>query len=430
MLQCASCGYENPEVNRFCGMCGSILERRRKAPAMVVQFPRGEQSAAQTGTPEASTSVAGESLEHPAERAPQRHGDNRVEVTDAPVPGEFNPRFAEEPPPTTEQQQTESRFAVERERDVMHAGGNSTSIFGDLTPAESGATIGGPSILGIGDDSDAVFLQEEEDRHTGRKLLLTMFLILVAVLLALQWRSNGFNGNFRAMLGALLNRPSAESPQNSAATSQTASAQKPQSDQAAPEAKAPEAEVKTPESEAKPPQAAAEHAAEQKTGDTADSKGAQPSEQKAAASNEKPAEPSESKSAAPAEPKQKPEDATEQQAAEDVKPAKKPPAVIVTPKPAEAPGARQYARAQAELSAHNCEQALVYFRAAANVGYSAAASKLGAMYATGNCAPQDRAEAYHWISQAASQEPSNSWLARNRDMLWSQMTPQERARAR
>jgi hypothetical protein len=392
-------------------MCGSILERRRKSPAMVVPFPRTEPSAAE---PEASESIS--------ERAPERNYDNRIQVTDAPEPGEFAPADAAAPPPAREPQRVDIT-EPERPREVMTAAGD--SIFGDLTPVEDArdTSIGGPSILGLGGDSDGDYLLEDEDRHTGRKWLLAMFLVLVAVLLVMQWRSGGFDGNLRAMVAALLNKPTAQPSQTTAAPAQSASAQKPQSDQGA---------AASEPAESKPANANESNAAAQP------SPPAQPSEEKAAASKEKPADESAAAAsktppaAAPKQtpPKQKPEDATEQQAAEDAKPGRKPPAVVATPRPAEAPGVRQYARAQAELSAHNCQQALVYFRAAADAGSAAAASKLGAMYATGNCAPQDRAEAYRWISRAATQEPANTWLARNRDMLWSQMTPQERSRAR
>jgi cytoskeletal protein RodZ len=395
-------------------MCGSILDRRRKTPATVVPFPSTEQRAAEAGAPDAVS-------EPVHERTPERTYDNQIQVTDAPQPGEFAPANVEVPPPRREPQRIEAPVA-QRPREVVNAGGD--SIFGDLTPVQDArdTSIGGPSILGLGGDSDGDYLLEDEDRHTGRKLLLTMFLLIVVGLLVLQWRGGGFN-NIRAALSAVLQNPTAQTP-TTTAPAQSASAQKPQSDQPAAASSEP--------AQSKPADAEAKSAnAETKSAD--ETAAAQPSAEKAAASEPKSADETVAaarKTPPAAEPKQKPEEATEQQAEEDAKPARKPPAVVVAPKPAEAPGARQYARAQAELSAHNCEQALIYFRAAADAGSAAAASKLGAMYATGNCATQDRAEAYRWISRAATQEPANTWLARNRDMLWSQMTQQERARAR
>jgi TPR repeat protein len=54
---------------------------------------------------------------------------------------------------------------------------------------------------------------------------------------------------------------------------------------------------------------------------------------------------------------------------------------------------------------------------------------MAALYASGVCVRQDRAEAYKWFSRAQDLDPHNSWLERNRVRLWAEMTPDERARA-
>jgi hypothetical protein len=76
----------------------------------------------------------------------------------------------------------------------------------------------------------------------------------------------------------------------------------------------------------------------------------------------------------------------------------------------------------------NCDQALVYLRTAANRGNADARSKLGALYATGHCVSMDRAEAYNWFTLARDAGSKNVWVERNREMLWSQMTPSEKER--
>jgi TPR repeat protein len=77
--------------------------------------------------------------------------------------------------------------------------------------------------------------------------------------------------------------------------------------------------------------------------------------------------------------------------------------------------------------ARNCNQALVYFRAAADEDNAPAMSHLGAMYASGNCVTMNRATAYSWFARAGNADPNNQWLTRNLNMLWRDMTPQERA---
>ncbi len=76
----------------------------------------------------------------------------------------------------------------------------------------------------------------------------------------------------------------------------------------------------------------------------------------------------------------------------------------------------------------NCDQALVYLRTAADHGNATASSKLGGLYATGNCVPLDRARAYNWFTRARQAGDHNIWTERNMSMLWAAMTPEEKAR--
>jgi TPR repeat protein len=67
---------------------------------------------------------------------------------------------------------------------------------------------------------------------------------------------------------------------------------------------------------------------------------------------------------------------------------------------------------------------------AAERGSPQARAQLAAMYATGNCAPFDRAMAYNWFTLALNAQPHNALFARNRQMLWQDMTEEERQRVR
>jgi hypothetical protein len=75
----------------------------------------------------------------------------------------------------------------------------------------------------------------------------------------------------------------------------------------------------------------------------------------------------------------------------------------------------------------DCNQALIYFKAAAESDNVPAMSHLGAMYASGHCVTPNRVVAYKWFARASEVEPRNEWFSRNLNMLWRDMSPQERA---
>ena len=51
---------------------------------------------------------------------------------------------------------------------------------------------------------------------------------------------------------------------------------------------------------------------------------------------------------------------------------------------------------------------------------------LGAMYATGHCVGRDLPTAYRWFAKALHGDPGNSRVQRDLEVLWKQMTPEER----
>jgi hypothetical protein len=86
--------------------------------------------------------------------------------------------------------------------------------------------------------------------------------------------------------------------------------------------------------------------------------------------------------------------------------------------------AQQYLEGTGGL-AQNCEQGLVYLRAAAK-SEAAAAAQMGVLYASGHCVQQDRVAAYRWLNSAHELQPGNSQIQANLNQLWAQMTSQER----
>jgi TPR repeat protein len=51
---------------------------------------------------------------------------------------------------------------------------------------------------------------------------------------------------------------------------------------------------------------------------------------------------------------------------------------------------------------------------------------LGTMYATGHCVGRDLPTAYRWFARALREEPQNSRISEDLQVLWRQMTPQEK----
>ncbi len=78
----------------------------------------------------------------------------------------------------------------------------------------------------------------------------------------------------------------------------------------------------------------------------------------------------------------------------------------------------------------SCEQAMVLLKSAATKENAHARNRLASMYATGNCVQRNRVEAYRWVSAALNANPRSEWAQQNRDLLWEQMTPDERIMAR
>jgi len=76
--------------------------------------------------------------------------------------------------------------------------------------------------------------------------------------------------------------------------------------------------------------------------------------------------------------------------------------------------------------AENCDRAQRSLTRAAQGGSAKAYTLLGAMYATGHCATRDLPTSYRWFARALHQDPSNTRLEKNLEVIWRQMTPEER----
>lgn len=77
----------------------------------------------------------------------------------------------------------------------------------------------------------------------------------------------------------------------------------------------------------------------------------------------------------------------------------------------------------------SCEQALVLLKTAATKENAAARNRLAALYTSGTCVPRNRVEAYRWSSSALAADPNSHLAQENRELIWQQMTADERAAA-
>jgi TPR repeat protein len=76
----------------------------------------------------------------------------------------------------------------------------------------------------------------------------------------------------------------------------------------------------------------------------------------------------------------------------------------------------------------SCEQALVLLQVAATKGNAQARTRMAEMYSSGTCVQRDLVKAYRLLNAALAADPNNHGAAlQNRDSIWREMTPEERA---
>ncbi|MBV9181302.1 MAG: hypothetical protein JO356_08315 [Acidobacteria bacterium] len=314
------------------------------------------------------------------------------------------------------------KAAVPPEKPLPPEGGETTN--------EHIETVHGPSFLGLAEDPKTEFHYLYEDEQPKSHIGL-VFLILIlmagAGFLAWQWRNNGYPFNHLSAAGSA---PSSAS----ASPSEVAPAQTPdqqthidkpmtgvgdQPSRPAEATKQPEATEKSSE------QAAAEHPTPPKS----QAKDSEAEDEDSATSDK-----TEDKAEKPTKEEAR---ATPPPVPERSHPKAQP--RISNPKPAAGvPAAAVPAAPDADLELvgerylygnglpQNCGRAESSLRTAALHGNSKAQTVLGTMYATGHCVGRDLPTAYRWFARALHQEPQNSRISADLQVLWRQMSPQER----
>ena len=285
--------------------------------------------------------------------------------------------------------------------------------------------VHGPSFLGLAEDPKVEFHYLYEDEQPRSHVGLIVFLLLIfgaAGYLGWQWKHGAFPFNRQT---ASTNNASAnnEGAQQSASPSEVSPAMN--QDQST--------------HIDKPLTGGAAHPEPVPTEQTNNSN----QKNQAADSTNKPAEPA--ASAEGSKPNTPPAASEEKTDTAEATAPEPPPAAkgksarkasTPTPAPKAAPAKPAAPDADLELSGErflygtgvpqNCSRAESSLRTAALHGNSKAQTVLGTMYATGHCVGRDLPTAYRWFARALHQEPQNSRISADLQVLWRQMSPQEK----
>lgn len=389
-LKCASCGHISEPGNTFCGMCGARIERRlgdrrgseERATAIAnVQLPSPEVPGKEGATEQKQTApkpVAETAVEAVPESESATAALPVEEIPGRPPAAIFRSAPAERPAPA-------QRSA----------------------PAKRSA-IAGPSFLGLNDDppGSGDYLLEEE-KSSGSVGRILVFVVIAAALgfAAFHWRSN-----IRGLLKL-------DGPSKAVPVATPAEEQKPKPETSP----APETAATPSVPEPSPSPAASRN---DKTGqDEPDT-----TKSSAAVTTDSPADKNKTDDASPRPAnKNKTEDASSsatKSTAKKDKPREEP---SLQPSPALLK-AQDYLQGRNGVQ-QNCEQGLTYLRAAVQRSEPAAAMQMGELYASGHCVQQDRVTAYRWMNSAREKAPGNTAIQTTLDTLWGRMTPQERKEA-
>lgn len=365
-MRCPECATDNPPEYRFCGMCGTPLDKPAPVPTS------GDNGASRRAENEASTVNA-----------------TRIAEAERPSP----PR----------------------------------------TPPPAPQTLSGPSFLGLSSEPPRsnlstssqdfkYLLEDEQPKRTYWRF--TLILIILCGLGYLGWLEYSRAGK------GWVAPWSKERPQNPVQASQPqpgdqSPAAAPSPTPAAPASdstsvKTDNAAPSTTTPSNTPPAASDDSAMKQTV--TPDKKGKEDTTQP---------EKTETASAQPPADKTSDESADEADATEPARPSK-PARAPKTKSSPPAPSQDDTLVASAEKYLYgrgvpqNCDRALISLRAAAQRSNTRAQSLLGSMYATGHCVPRDLPNAYRWFALASRENTDNMWVQRNLEMIWREMTPQER----
>ncbi|HUS18136.1 MAG TPA: zinc-ribbon domain-containing protein [Terriglobales bacterium] len=396
-MYCWSCGHKNADDNKFCGECG---KKQVRPPVFADEEVIDDNIKTMNPPPPDRRRLSDERpLVSELVRTPVR--DARPPTPVVPPPGTgitptqrlsgSNPLVEE--PRAVKDSPLASSVGAETVRPspvVNHV--EAVPVARTNTPTR----ISGPSFLGLSDapaeSSDYLLDEDVEGSSTLRTYVALALILLFGVLIYKQWDNVSALGKDLAQRAGVTSTPSAKpSPTSSDENIQTTSADS-----------KPAEETTTAKAEQKPESDNADAGANRNSADP-----------------EATEEDATKKETAPPEPKSSSKSADKSSlAAEATAPVYDDSQVELAQKYLQGRGVTQ-----------DCNRGVSLLRSAASQPNPKAQIKLGALYATGYCVSQNKAEAYRWFAEAHQLQPGNQWIDKNLNSLWSEMTSEERARA-
>jgi hypothetical protein len=275
-----------------------------------------------------------------------------------------------------------------------------------------GDRVHGPSFLGLSEESRVEFnylYEDEPARSHAGVIAVLLFLIAAGGGLGWQWRHNGFP--FQRMSAASgSGQPAPPSPAPDASRSQEQ-----QTDKTAEKSMTGVGDV---------PAAAADQKTQTDSSGEAPAIPAQEGQSTGASPNPVATETNPIAKATPP-PSVPLKSHGGKQASAHPRPARVEPAVLATSPDSDLELAGERYLYGSGLP-KNCVRAESNLRTAATHGNPKAETVLGTMYATGHCVGRDLPTAYRWFARALHEEPQNSRISADLQVLWRQMTPQEK----
>ena len=452
-MRCGRCGNENAETNRFCGMCGAILN----APA--AQSPSPKPSATPPDFP------AADSAPQRAAVAPTSPREQRSPASSTPPHSVPDRAARPSPAPTNPASSVSIRTPARNSYDEpSDAGITGPSFLGLNKPANSPGGFGRDRGTSHGDDlrssgSVDYLLEDDEEPKSGwgKFVLILLALALAAGFGYLHWKQGGFDWLFAGNKQPAATQTN-DSPQTNSDNGSAAQPAAPPSDNSAAAGNAPAAPSgtaapATPAASDTPPAnggAQSSGAAANAPGSTSpaaqasspqnSSAGSAPSSG-SASSDASQSAPNAAHATSPDSPKQAQPDSdnsgsapdddsanNESEAAPKAAPAT--PIRRATPKPSPSRPVDSVSEAQRYIYGRgvprDCDRGLRMLKSAAAQSNPQAMISLGTLYSTGTCAPRDLPTAYRWFAVALHKQPDNQALQNDLQSLWSQMTQPER----
>jgi hypothetical protein len=379
-VRCPRCGNENPESNRFCGMCGATL--RPTQVSAPVQTAAHAASQIPVASPPISRSVPAPSSAIPVQTVTaSRPASSATEERPASISG---PSFLglNDPPP-----QKRSSLSITQGHDSSSR------------------------------NLDYLLDDEEPPRSSAWKMLVIIIVLAVAVGLGyMRWKNPSLAlGSLFSRIGkpAAVTQPSQTTDSNGPDTS---------AGTATPPSSAPPSS--TPADTTPAPATPANNAAPDKntTPDKSTAADKTPPAETPAASAPDNTAASHPPVAPPAKPKHKAEP----------DPNLAPPMAAKTSVPADTSAKFSGSVSEAQKYIYgkgvqqDCDHGLRILKPAADHANPKAMIEMGALYSAGLCTPRDLPTAYRWFALALRKEPDNQSVQTDLKKLWSEMTQPER----